>query len=143
MARALLISVVALLLMTGCENAESLRIEETRTKLVGTWLREDSSEGGKTRRVLSLGADGKFVDRILITSEDGRSERREFAGEWSFDGKNLKRRFLQENGRQYSGGGMRYATFALVSIGSSEFVVNDNIVGREASYRKTAEGTQP
>jgi hypothetical protein len=129
--------------MSGCDNAESLRIDETRTKLVGTWLREDIVEGEKSRHVLSLGADGKFVDRILFASKDGQFERREFSGEWSYDGTNLKRRFLQENGRQYSGGGLRYATFSLVTDGSSEFVVNDNIVGREASYRRTAEGTQP
>ncbi|BEU97200.1 hypothetical protein ACDW_29050 [Acidovorax sp. DW039] len=143
MTRALFIFFLILLFMTGCENADSLRIEETRTKLVGTWLREDNVEGEQARRVLSLGADGKFVDRILVTSQNGRSEHREYAGEWSFDGTNLKRRFLQENGRQYSGGGMRYATFALVSVSSSEFVVNDNLVGRMVSYRKTAEGTQP
>lgn len=143
MIRALFISITAVLLLASCENAESLRIEETRTKLVGTWVREDNAEGEKARRVLSLGADGKFVDRILITSSDGQSERKELAGEWSYDGINLKRRFLQENGRQFSGGGMRYATFALVSVGASEFVINDNIVGREVSYRKTVEGTQP
>ena len=143
MIRALFISITAVLLLASCENAESLRIEETRTKLVGTWVREDNAQGEKARRVLSLGADGKFVDRILITSSDGQSERQELAGEWSYDGINLKRRFLQENGRQFSGGGMRYATFALVSVGASEFVINDNIVGREVSYRKTVEGTQP
>jgi hypothetical protein len=143
MTRALFILFLTLLFMTGCENADSLRIEETRTKLVGTWLREDNVEGEQARRVLSLGADGKFVDHILVTSQNGRSEHREYGGEWSFDGTNLKRRFLQENGRQYSGGGMRYATFALVSVSSSEFVVNDNLVGRMVSYRKTAEGTQP
>lgn len=38
---------------------------------------------------------------------------------------------------------MRYATFALVSVDPSEFSVIDNIVGREVSYRKVAEGTQP
>lgn len=143
MIRALFTSITAVLLLASCENAESLRIEETRTKLVGTWVREDNAEGEKARRVLSLGADGKFVDRILTTSSDGQPERRELAGEWSYDGINLKRRFLQENGRQFSGGGMRYATFALVSVGASEFVINDNIVGREVSYRKTVEGTQP
>lgn len=140
---ALSILIVALSLLMGCDNAESMRIEETQTKLVGTWLREDNAQDELTRRVLSLSADGKFVERILVAPQGGQPERREYAGEWSFDGKNLKRRFLQENGRQYSGGGMRYATFALISAGPSEFVVNDNIVGGEASYRKVAEGTRP
>ena len=37
---------------------------------------------------------------------------------------------------------MRYATFTLVSAETSEFVVNDNIVGREVRYRRTFEGAQ-
>lgn len=137
----LFISVLAVLLAAGCESADSNRTEETRNKLVGTWLREDSAESEKFHRVLTLGADGKFFDRILTSSSEGRSERSEFSGEWSYDGTNLKRRFLQENGRQFSGGSMRYATFALVSVGVSEFVVNDNLVGRKVRYRRITEGT--
>lgn len=142
MARTLFLSIAALLLLAGCENADSSRMEETRNKLVGTWLREDGSDGDNSRRVLYLGANGKFVDSISRSTSEGRMERTEFSGEWSYDGKNLKRRFLQENGRQFSGGRIRYATFALVSAQASEFVVNDNIVGREVRYRKTLEEAQ-
>ena len=130
MARALFLSIAALFLVAGCENADSLRIEETRSKLVGTWLRDDGTDGEKSLRLLYLGADGKFVDSISMSNSEGRIERTELSGEWSYDGKSLKRRFLQENGRQFSGGRMRYATFTLVSAETSEFVVNDNIVGR-------------
>lgn len=120
-----------------------MHIQEAQTKLAGTWLREDNAQDQMTRRVLYLSADGKFSEHILVASQGGQPERRKYTREWSFDGKNLKRRFLQENGRQYSGGGMRYATFALVSVDPSEFSVIDNIVGREVSYRKVTEGTQP
>lgn len=102
---------LAAALAAGCDNAESQRMEQTRARLAGTWLREVDAEGTKSRRVLVLGADAKFTDRVSVLVAGKQAERAEFAGEWSYDGINLKRRFLQENGRQYAGGGMRYATF--------------------------------
>ncbi|OOG42239.1 hypothetical protein [Polaromonas sp. A23] len=134
---------VALALAAGCDNEESARTDETRAKLVGTWLREAESGGVKSRRVLSLSQDGKFADRIHATAADGQSERLDYAGEWSYDGTNLKRRYLQENGRQFSGGKIRYATQPLVSVSSSELVTRDNAGGIELVYQRAPEGTQP
>jgi hypothetical protein len=130
-------------LMAGCDNAESVRMDETRAQLVGTWLREVESGSMKSRRVLSLSQEGKFVDRIHTTAADGQSERLDYAGEWSYDGTNLKRRYLQENGRQFSGGKIRYATQPLVSVSSSELVTKDNVAGVELVYHRVLEGTQP
>lgn len=48
-----------------------------------------------------------------------------------------------ENGRQFSGGKMRYATFPLVSVGRSELVLDDNLRGSQAPYRRIPDGTQP
>ena len=48
-----------------------------------------------------------------------------------------------ENGRQFSGGEMRYATFPLVSVGRSELVLDDNLRGSQAPYRRIPDGTQP
>lgn len=143
MARVLLLLFLFTAFLAGCDNAESVRVEETRAKLVGTWLREVDGQGAKSRRVLTLDGDGRFTDRVLVSAPDGPSKQREFAGEWSYDGKNLKRRYLQENGRQFSGGGMRYATFPLVSVAQSELVVKDTIEGREVSYRRVLGDTQP
>lgn len=139
----LLASFLALAILAGCDNPESARVDDTRSKLTGTWLRETEADGSKLRRVLALGGNGKFIERMLITHSDRAAEKREFAGEWSYDGTNLKRRYLQENGRQFSGGTMRYATFPIGSITQSELVINDNIAGREVSYRRVAEGAQP
>ena len=66
----------------------------------------------------------------------------EFAREWSYDGSNLKRRFLQENGRQYSGGGMRFATFPLLSVNSAKFVVDDRIAKKKVTYRRTGDASR-
>ena len=70
-------------------------------------------------------------------------ERHEYAGEWSYDGTNFKRRYLQENGRQFSGGKIRYATFPLASVSPSELVVDDKIQGSKVIYRRVTEGTRP
>jgi hypothetical protein len=97
----------------------------------------------KSRRVLVLGKDGKFTDQLALVKAGSSPEQVEYGGEWSYDGSNLKRRFLRENGRQFSGGGMRFATFRLVSVTGSELVVDDNIRGAKVAYRRVADGTTP
>lgn len=143
MRRLLLALISGAFVLAGCDSAESRRVEETQAALVGTWLRESQSGLIKSRRVLYLGADGKFAERLVTREEGGNAAGIEYAGEWSYDGIHLKRRFLAENGRQYSGGRIRFATFPLLSSSRSEFVVDDNIVGEKVSYRRVAEGTQP
>lgn len=143
MPRSFLATTLALVLLTGCNDPESLRIAETRTRLVGTWYEEAGNGTVTARRVLSLRAEGKFTDHIVRSVTGSAPERKEFAGEWSYDGTNLKRRYMQENGRQFSGGGMRFATFPLKSVTASELVVDDNVQGRESRFRRVAEGTQP
>lgn len=139
----LLSSFLSIALLAGCDSAESQRIEDTRSRLVGTWLREPDADSVPSRRLLVLGADMKFTERIVVSSRGSAAERRELAGEWSYDGTHLKRRFLQENGRQFAGGSMRFATFPLVSVGRAEMVVDDKIEGRPVTYRRVADGTQP
>lgn len=133
----------ALALVAGCADAESRRIEETRAGLVGTWLRETQAEGARLRRVMVLAPDGKFVERAQRLGHDGREEKLEFAGEWSYDGTNFKRRYLQENGRQFAGGGFRYATYQLTSLTPSGFAARDHVAGGEIAYQRVADGTQP
>lgn len=130
-------------LVAACSDAESVRVNETQAQLVGTWLLESEAGSVKSRRVLALERNGKFSDRLTVTTSEGNPEKLEYAGEWSFDGMNLKRRFLQENGRQYSGGKIRFATFPLISVSASELVVDDNIQGRKLTFGRAAEGTQP
>jgi hypothetical protein len=136
-------ALLSLALLAGCDSAESLRIEDTRSRLVGTWLREPDADSVPSRRLLVLGAEGKFTERIVVSPQGSPAGRRELAGEWSYDGTNLKRRYLQENGRQFAGGSMRFATFPLLSVGRAELVVDDKIEGRPVTYRRVPEGTLP
>ncbi len=139
-----LISVLfASALAVGCNDAESIRLTETQAKLVGAWLFESEAEGLKVRRVLTLDGKGTFSERLALTSSEGRVETLEYAGEWSYDGTYLKRRFLQENGRQYSGGKIRFATFPLVAVSAKEMVVDDNIQKRQVAFSRVAEGMRP
>jgi hypothetical protein len=143
MIRTLLCSSLFAALLLGCDNPESARIEEVRSKLVGTWLEEAEAGSVRSRRVLTLAADGKFTDRALTISAGSTTNSKEFAGEWSYDGTNFKRRYMQENGRQYAGGSMRFATFALKELKRSELIVYDSIQGRDAIYRRVPDGTLP
>lgn len=131
----LLTLLVAATALAGC-SLEDPATAQTRARLVGTWLEQPGPAAASGRRVLSLKADGKFTDEIVDSASGASPQRREFAGEWSYDGTNLKRRYLQENGRQFSGGGMRYATFPLKAVTQSEMVLEDNVQKREAVYRR-------
>ena len=73
----------------------------------------------------------------------GSGQQWTFAGEWSYDGSNFKRRYLQEKGRKFSGGKMRFSTQPLRSVSSREFVTREGAAGREVAYRRVPEGTQP
>lgn len=140
MKRRAALTLVAAAVLAGCDSAESRRIEDTRARLVGTWTDEVADGEATFRRELVLGADGRFTDRVVRTN-GGNSQVHDYGGEWSYDGSNLKRRFLREDGRQFSGGAIHYATFTVKSVTATEFVVDDNIQRREARFRRVAQGT--
>lgn len=104
--------------------------------MVGSWLVEATSPESKSRRLMVLGADGTFTDEVQVTRADGLSERVEYGGEWSYDGTNFKRRFLRENGRQFGGSRIRYATFPLLSVSSSELLATDTVAGGQVTFRR-------
>jgi hypothetical protein len=126
----------------GCEDVQALKADETRQKLVGSWLREMERGGDKGRRLLVLRPDGKFEETLVVYFADGRKGQETKAGEWSFDGINLKRKYTHEDGRQLSGN-FNFATFALTSFTGKEFEGRNHAQGEEIRYARVAEGTQP
>ena len=130
------------LAVAGCEDAQALKAQETSQKLVGTWLREMERGGQKGRRLLVLGADGKFSETLVVERSEGNLGKSESAGEWSFDGTNLKRRYTHEDGRQLSGN-FNFATFALTSVSNTAFEGKNYAMGEEIVYRKVPEGSKP
>jgi hypothetical protein len=129
-------------LLAGCDDAQAVKTEETRQRLVGTWLREIVVENAKGRRILVLREDGKFSEALVVDFSDGREGGQTRGGEWSFDGTNLKRRYTHEDGRQLSGN-FHFVTFALSAFDGKRFEGRNHDKGEEIMYVKVAEGTQP
>jgi hypothetical protein len=134
--RSVVAALLAAALLPACNSGEDARIEETRRQLVGIWIQDADPGEARSGQVLALAPDGKFTHAVTKQAPGAPSERLEFAGEWSYDGVNLKRRYLQENGRQFSGGGMRYATTPLKSVSKTELVIDDTVNKRESRYRR-------
>jgi hypothetical protein len=137
-----LVAILIALGVSGCEDAQALKAQETSEKLVGTWLREMEVADAKGRRILFLGSDGKFSETLAVDFADGRKGREDRAGEWTFDGTNLKRKYTHEDGRQLSGN-HHFVTFALTSFTGKEFEGKNHIQGEKIHYRRVAEGTKP
>lgn len=135
-----LLTTLAFLLIGGCDTQQDIRIEQTRAQLIGTWREEADSDNDVEQRLLTLGSDGKFKVELQVVTSSASRERLELGGEWTFDGTHLKRRFLQENGRQFSGGKIRFATFPIQQVTESSFVMEDNIRKRLVKYHRV-EGT--
>jgi hypothetical protein len=142
--RSVLLIVVLLsgFLGTACEDVQARRAIEGREKLVGTWFREIDAPIGKARRVLVLSPDGKFSEELIAQLNDGRTGRETRAGEWNYDGTNLKRRYTHEDGRQLSGN-FNFATFELRTLTSSEFEGRNHEKGEEIRYKRVPAGTAP
>ena len=109
---------------------------DPKSKLVGTWQRQFEFQGAKARTIVTLGADRKFTEKLELVEPGGQMQRQDYAGEWSYDGNNFTRRYLQENGRQFSGGKMRFATLELKSVTSKEFLGRDNVGGVEYVFQR-------
>jgi hypothetical protein len=142
MLRTLLAAAVLGAAFSGC-GQHVASTEGPEAKLVGTWQHRTEVESGKLHVVLSVLPDRKFVENIRFTAPDGKVEVHEYIGEWSFDGSNFKRRYLSDNGRKFSGGGIRYATLELSSVTPRQFVGKDNVRHREFAYERVSEGTKP
>jgi hypothetical protein len=111
-------------------------------RLVGTWLREYDEDGTRVRRVLVLRADGTFRE-LSVAALPGMVAKNEHQGEWSFDGTNLKRRYILVNGEPPSRLRPPFATFELRFESRDEFVGVDNVHRRQVVYRRVGEGTLP
>jgi hypothetical protein len=117
--------------------------QQTRDRLVGTWLREYQDHMTVVRRVLVLDADGRFSERVVAGGDGPRIAEHEHAGEWRFDGTNLKRRYTKMDGKQPAAPIVPFATLELRFASRDEFVGIDNVHGRQVRYRRVLEGTLP
>ena len=131
-------------LVCGCgEPPDDSPAKQTGERLVGTWLRDYEEQGFRIRRVLVLQPDGHFREAVNIIESGASVAQPAHAGDWLFDGTNLKRRYTRMNGQQPSAPTVPFATFELRFESPNEFVGVDNVHRREVRYRRVAEGTEP
>jgi hypothetical protein len=137
-------ALAASLLVCGCgQPPDDSPAQQMGERLVGTWLRDYEEQGFRIRRVLVLQPDGHFREAVNISESGASVAQPAHAGDWVFDGTNLKRRYTRMNGQQPSAPTVPFATFELRFESPNEFVGIDNVHRREVRYRRVAEGTEP
>ncbi len=132
---------LAALLLAACDNppADS-PADDVRQLLVGSWLREYDQEGARVRRLLVLGDDGRFRETARVVDAAGIVTDHAHAGDWTFDGTNLKRRYTSFDGKQPSAPTLPYVTYQLRFESKYAFVGTDNVRRREVRYLRVEEG---
>lgn len=110
--------------------------EATRQRLVGNWLREYQEDGARVRRLLVLEADGRFRESTRAVDAQGQVIEHEHAGQWLFDGTNLKRRYTSMDGKRPSAPTVPFATFELRFESKYEFVGTDRVHNRVVRYQR-------
>ena len=129
------------ILLAACESQSSDSPDEAvRQRLVGSWLREYEQDGAQVRRWLVLHDDGHFRETARIVEASGAVTHLAHAGEWTYDGTNLKRRYTSFDGKQPAAPTLPYATFALRFESRNEFVGTDHVRHREVRYQRVNEG---
>jgi hypothetical protein len=135
-------AVVLGLLLAACSGPPAdLPADAVHQQLVGSWLREYTQEGAQVRRLLVLGEDGLFTETAVVVNAAGTVTEHAHAGQWTFDGTNLKRRYTSFDGKQPSAPTMPYVTYQLKFESRYEFVGTDNVRKREVHYSRVAQGT--
>ncbi|MES2400301.1 MAG: hypothetical protein V4573_09980 [Pseudomonadota bacterium] len=114
--------------------------EEIQQRLTGSWLREYDQEGAHVRRLLVLEADGHFTESARVVDKAGQVTVHSHAGNWLFDGMNLKRHYTSFDGKKPSSPVLPYATFQVRFESSREFVGTDNLRRREVRYQRVEDG---
>ena len=139
--RRLVATALSSLMLVACNNAPyDAPAHEVQQRLVGNWLREYDQEGARIRRLLVLEADGRFSETALVVDAGGTITEHAHAGQWTFDGTNLKRRYSSFNGKQPHAPTLPFATFAIRFVSRQEFVGVDNLRKREVHYQRVEPG---
>lgn len=139
MALAILMAGAASPLLSACKDPTLERSTEARRKaLIGLWQREFDADYPTIRQTLNLGADGQFLEIAEDEPAGAEPQREVWSGEWTYDGTNLKRRYLRKNGQLLIGATLHYATFTLISVSPEAFVVDDNFVKHLVSFQRLA-----
>ena len=128
--------------LLACDSAPyDASADEVQRRLVGSWLRDYQQDGARVRRMLVLDADGHFTETARVVDAAGAVSEHLHAGQWLFDGVNLKRKYTSVDGRPPSRLTLPYATFALRFESNREFTGRDNLRKREVRYQRVDDGS--
>jgi len=127
--------------VTQHADGEQVDVAEGAQRLAGTWLREQTEQGVRSRRLLQLAPDGAFRERVRIVTDTGEVSEQEHAGTWLYDGTNLKRKYTLMNGSPPSRLKLPFATFEIRFESRNEFVGRDHIHRNTVRYRRVEPGT--
>ncbi len=127
-------------LLAACEDPH---VRDVKARLAGTWSAESSEHGGVGRRVLTLEADGHLTESVRLTAPGGAAATESRAGEWSFDGVNLKRKYTHVDGKPLTNAHFIYETHELKSVTATELVASSNVGRGELRLKRGAGGEQP
>ena len=135
-----LVAIVAAACTHPPEETPQQQVEE---RLVGTWLREYDEDATRVRRVLVLESDRSFREMAVVRDAGAPVAEHEHAGEWRYDGTNLKRRYNRVDGQKPSAPIVPFATFELKFQSPDEFLGIDHVHRRQVRYRRVGDGTLP
>ena len=125
------------LLLAACNNAPTgLSEEAVQDRLPGTWLREFEEDGIRVRRILVLETDGRFHEMTRITDASGAITEHTHAGQWLYDGTNLKRKYTSMDGKLPSRLNLPFVALELKFESKNEFIGTDRVHKNEARYRR-------
>jgi hypothetical protein len=135
-------SLLAGFALAACSGPPAdLPADAVQQQLVGSWLREYTQEGAQVRRLLVLGEDGRFLETARVVDAGGVISEHAHAGEWTFDGTNLKRRYTSFDGKRPAAPTLPYVTYQVKFESRYEFVGTDNVRKREVHYTRVQQGT--
>ena len=139
-----LIGFLLSLWLSACNNPPiDSPADSVNQLLQGRWLRDYQQDDARVQRVLTLQPDGRFVEEATVFHADGAVTEHAHAGQWVYDGMNLKRKYSSFDGKKPSAPTLPYVTHQIRFESRHEFVGTDNLRRREVRYHRLREGVAP
>jgi hypothetical protein len=137
--------VLALLLIStvSCGRPTTPTEDRIRQELVGTWMSETNEEGVRIRVVVNVIGGGGFREVESSVDPDGTSKQNSYAGEWSFDGTNFKRRYTSKDDQPLPNSQVGYTTYAVSMFRADEFLGVDHGHRRTVKFSRMNASTKP
>jgi hypothetical protein len=137
-------AVLLTLLLGACDSSPVDSPADSINQLLqGRWLREYKQDDARVQRVLTLQPGGGFVEAATVFHADGTVTEHAHAGQWRYDGMNLKRKYSSFDGEKPSAPTLPYITHQIRFESRHEFVGTDNVRQREVRYHRLREGVAP